>query len=126
MNSTDTPQADATPEVVAVPTAWLAAAEPTAPAPREVTLLEATFHVSLWTEPTPLYVCLLCTGNAMDHAAVVEHLTTVHSAEAVPTPLAADYLARNPLLMSMTQQEESDDGGEPDREPSGERGDDGG
>lgn len=87
------------------------------PVPRDVPMLEATYHVALWTEPEPTYVCLLCTVVDLDHAGILEHLTTVHATEAIPSPLTADYLAQNPVLMAMVSPEGGQTMGEPHGKP---------
>jgi hypothetical protein len=54
-----------------------------------------TYHLDLWTDPAPSYVCALCvhefpTLRFVTVEDVTTHLTDVHAAAAVPTPEMAD------------------------------------
>ena len=103
----DNPVSDAAPDVPLEPEIVDEAVPPSAPetaVPTAGTLMVQTYHVSLWTTPVS-YVCLRCPAKDFTHGAVCTHVTTAHGEEPIPTPLAADYLARNPFVMAMVGEE---------------------
>jgi hypothetical protein len=52
-----------------------------------------TYHVSVWDDPAPTYVCLLCPVRGLTLAEVTAHVWDTHAVEAVPTPQMDDLLA---------------------------------
>jgi hypothetical protein len=65
-----------------------AAETPASPAPvSPVAPGTPTYHIAIWEQPVPLYVCLLCPADAprftLDDIKI--HVPTVHFCDAVPT-----------------------------------------
>ena len=82
----DTADPETPPEVPETP-----AASPDGPQLRVADTV-ATYHIFLWPEPPgtpPTYLCLLCPSADMTEAEVQAHVTEVHGATPVPTPMAA-------------------------------------
>jgi hypothetical protein len=69
-----------------------------APGPFDATT--PTYHISIWDTPVT-YLCQLCTVTGLDAAGILDHLSTVHSAPAIPTLLAQDYANRSPALQEL-------------------------
>jgi hypothetical protein len=55
--------------------------------------LEPNYHVSVWDEPVPTYLCLICDLRGLTLAAVTAHLAEAHASAAIPTP-AIPHLLR--------------------------------
>lgn len=70
------------------------------------------YHISLWPDPPgspATYLCLLCTLTGCTEAEILAHVPSVHTVNAVPTPLAA-----NPPPVIVTSQKETPDARSPD------------
>jgi hypothetical protein len=74
------------------------------------TVPEANYHIFLWPDPPgpPLYLCLLCPLRDASEAVIRAHITTEHSADPLPTPLAANPPLIDPVtgLQAVRSREE--------------------
>lgn len=59
-----------------------------------------TYHVSMWDQPVPTYVCLLCHASGLTLDEVAAHLASLHTAAAVPTPMI-------PSLLKMREEDDA-------------------